>query len=114
MEWNTIFLKSVEKFIKEQGKPVRASILKHIELLNKHGIDLGMPYVKFIESKIYEIRIKDSSNNYRLFYFSYTNKTFVVVHAITKKTQKTPRSDIELSIKRMNNFIKGKEEDEKR
>lgn len=106
MEWNTIFLKNVEKFIMSQPQNVRVSLLRHVELLNRHGIDLGMPYVKFIENKIYELRIKESSNNYRLFYFAHIDKKFVVVHGIIKKTQKTPREDIELSIKRMNDFIR--------
>ena len=113
MEWNTIFLKNVEKFIKEQPQSVKASFLRHIELLNTHGLSLGMPYIRFIEDKIYELRIKANSNHYRLFYFAYTNKTFVIVHAIMKKTQKTPRSDINLSIKRMNDFVEGNKKNEK-
>lgn len=72
-----------------------------------------MPYVKFIESKIYELRIKEDSKNYRLFYFSFIDKKFVVVHGIIKKTQKTPREDIDLSIKRMNDFIKDYKKNEK-
>jgi phage-related protein len=109
-DWKIIITKPVRKFILEQTREAQAIILRDIDLLAVHGLELGMPYVKFIEYKIYELRIKDRANNYRIFYFAHIEKTFVLVHAIVKKTQKTPRQDIELSIKRMKE-IRGKGND---
>lgn len=47
----------------------------------------------------------DKRNNItRLFYFFERNKVIIVDHAIIKKTQKTPKSDIDLALARKRSF----------
>jgi len=41
----------------------------------------------------------------RIFYFSYTGKRFVLLHAFLKKTDKTPPAEIDIAEKRMQDFI---------
>ncbi len=47
---------------------------------------LGMPYMKKIEGfdKLWELRFKYSSNNYRVFFFHYSDGLFVLLHSILK------------------------------
>jgi phage-related protein len=88
-----------------------AKILREIDLLEKYGFSLGMPYIKKIEgtSDLWELRIKHSSNIFRVFYFHYIKGQFVLVHAIIKKTEKTPKRDLEISLSRINKYLKRKD-----
>jgi phage-related protein len=48
---------------------------------------------------LYEIRIEYQSNIYRVFSFFDNNKLVVVINGIQKKTQKTPKREIEKALK---------------
>lgn len=77
---------------------LRAKAFSDIELLQKHGQDLREPYVKPIKGKygkdLYELRIKFSNDIVRIFYFTYYNNKFVLLHGFIKKTMKTPINEI--------------------
>jgi phage-related protein len=67
-----------------------------------------MPYVRKIDkSGLRELRIKHSSDIFRIFYFAYIDNKLVLLHAIRKKTDKTPPGDKELALKRMNKRLNG-------
>ena len=95
----------VKDFILEQPDGAIAEILHVFKLLREFNIQLGMPYVRKIDrSGLREVRIKHSSDLYRIFYFAYTGRKFVLLHAILKRSDKTPKGDIELAINRMNDY----------
>jgi len=95
----------VKDFILEQPHGAIAEILHVFKLLREFNIQLGMPYVRKIDrSGLRELRIKHSSDLYRIFYFAYTGQKFVLLHAILKRSGRTPEGDIELAIKRMNDY----------
>jgi len=50
---------------------------------------------------------KDKSGIYRVLYFAHTNKTFVMLHGFQKKTQKTPKQEIDIAIKRLKEVQNG-------
>ena len=72
---------------------MRAKAFSEIELLEKHGSDLWEPYTKPIKGDkykdLFELRVKFSSDISRIFYFTFRNNTFVLLHGFTKKTDKT-------------------------
>jgi len=74
-------------------------------LLEQLGLAIREPYVKPLGDKLYEVRAKDQNGIYRVIYFAYTGKQFVMLHGFTKKTQKTPPKEIEVAKKRMEKFI---------
>lgn len=95
----------VKDFILEQPDGAIAEILHVFKLLREFNIQLGMPYVRKIDrSGLRELRIKHSSDLYRIFYFAYTGHKFVLLHAILKRSARTPEGDIKLAIKRMNDY----------
>ena len=51
-------------------------------------------FLKHLDDGIYEVRIKTGSNIYRIFCFFDEGKLVVLLHAIQKKTQKTPKKEI--------------------
>jgi len=99
----------VFEFIQEQPPKEQAKILREIDLLEEFGLALGMPHIRKMQGaeEIWELRIKHSTNNFRIFYFCFTKGTFVLLHAIRKATSKTPAKDLKLATRRMANYLKG-------
>ena len=62
--------------------------------------------IKYIWDKIYELRIKQSSNISRIFYFTINNEKIILLDWIIKKTQKIDNSIIERVKKFKNDFLK--------
>jgi len=83
-----------EKFILEQDFKMQAKLFSLLELLEERGNELREPYSKFLEDGIFEIRAKQGSNITRVLYFFVVGKKIILTHGFTKKTQKTPPSEI--------------------
>ena len=87
---------------------LRAKAFSDMELLQKHGNDLREPYVKPIKGKygkdLYELRIKFASDIARIFYFTYYNNKFVLLHGFIKKTMKTPSGEIQKAYEYMEDY----------
>ncbi|NCO68567.1 MAG: type II toxin-antitoxin system RelE/ParE family toxin [Nitrospirae bacterium CG_4_10_14_3_um_filter_44_29] len=100
----------VEKFIDSLSPEGRANYVFIADLLEEYGLNVKEPYVKPITGykKLFEIRIKDRSNSHRIFYFASTGKKFILLHGFTKKTKKAPRKEIEIAVKRMQDYISRK------
>ncbi|MBM3237983.1 type II toxin-antitoxin system RelE/ParE family toxin [Candidatus Poribacteria bacterium] len=94
----------VAEFMENLPEKAQEKVIDYLDLLAEHGIQLGMPYVKDISGvrKLKELRIRYSSNIYRIFFFAFTGQKFILLHAITKKTQKTPKSDLLYSLEFLN------------
>lgn len=66
-------------------------IAEYIKALSIYGTIIGQPYVKHIDGDIWELRpIKD-----RIFFVGWSNGSYVLLHTFVKKTQKTPKREIE-------------------
>jgi len=111
MDWQVIFYideegnEPVKDFILEQPDGAIAEILHVFKLLRQFNIALGMPYVRKIDkSAIRELRIKHGSDIYRIFFFAYTGRKFILLHAILKKEDKIPESDKKLAIQRIDDY----------
>lgn len=76
--------------------------------MRKLGSGLTEPYVKSLKGKnnkgLYELRIKFSSDIARIFYFTYYNNKFVLLHGFIKKTMKTPEREIDKARKYMEDY----------
>lgn len=98
-----------EKFFVRQRQKVKDKIIWTFALIE----DLPrIPelYLKHIENTegLYEIRIQLGSDIYRIFCFFDQGKLVVIANGFQKKSQKTPKQEIELALK-----IKGEYENEK-
>jgi phage-related protein len=70
-------------------------------LIAEHGLEkVGKPYVKYLEQGLWEIRLKGKDGISRALYVTAKPKRVVVVRVFIKKTQKTPRQEIKLALKR--------------
>jgi len=66
-------------------------------------------FFKHLEDGIYEIRIEVGGNIYRIFTFFDDNKLVILLHGFQKKTQKTPRKEIERAKKLRQDYYEDKE-----
>lgn len=103
----------VQDFLLSLPPKLRAKAFSDVELLEKHGNDLKEPYVKAIKGKkyrgLYELRIKFAGDIGRIFYFTYCNHKFVLLHGFIKKTMKTPAKELERARAYMEDYIRRSE-----
>jgi phage-related protein len=92
-------------WLQSQEPKVKAKLARIFDLLEDQGTAVGKPYVAPLEEKLYEIRIEQDTNIYRILYFAYTEKRFILLHGFQKKTQKTPKKELDLSKERMKAFL---------
>jgi len=87
-------------------EPDQAKAAAHISLLEQHGHTLREPHVKHMQDKLKELRFKISAGQYRVFFFFHVGSKIVLVHSMVKKTQTTPKNDLDLALKRMREWQK--------
>ena len=58
------------------------------------------PLVRHIEGPLWEIRLKGSSGIARALYAGRIGQRVIVVRVFVKKTEKTPRREIEMALQR--------------
>ena len=105
--------KPVIDFIEEQDEETQAHLLKEIEKLKILNIEAKPPFVKKMRDKLWELRTDYDTDAYRVFYFFFTGKEIILVHAIKKKSNKTPLKELDTAIERMNRVINQKKQYEK-
>jgi phage-related protein len=95
----------VEDFLVSLSEKDRARIARTINLLEEYGLQLGLPYVKHLRGKLWELRIRAGRRAYRVIYFAYVGQRFILLCGFLKKTQKTPRRELEIAERRMSSFL---------
>ncbi len=76
-------------------------ILLCIQLLQENGTRLSENITKYIGDSIWELR----PGNNRIMYFYFENNTFVLLHTFRKKSQRTPKREIERAKSERNDWI---------
>ncbi|MBR1623250.1 MAG: type II toxin-antitoxin system RelE/ParE family toxin [Pseudobutyrivibrio sp.] len=84
---------------------MRAKISGTISILQEKGNLTRGTYSKHLEDGIFELRAIQGSNISRVLYFFYHGGRIVLTNGFIKKTQKTPRKEIELAKKYRADFI---------
>ena len=79
----------------------------YIELLQQNGTRLNENITKHLEDGIWELR----PGNNRVFYFFFQDNTFVLLHQFRKKSQKTPKREIEKAKRERDDYLFRKEKE---
>jgi phage-related protein len=80
---------------------MQARFLRLGERISQAGPrSLGEPHVKHVEEKLWELRLTGRDGIARALYITVIGRRVVIVRAFLKKTQKTPRAEIELALRR--------------
>jgi phage-related protein len=101
------FHPAVRPILREFPEEIRLEIGKAIFELQK-GAKLSMPLSRpmpDIGSNVHEIRVKDRSGAYRVFYVTVEKDKVYVFHAFKKSTQTTAKREIVLGKKRLREIL---------
>ena len=93
MNWKIDFYEGVDE-------QIHARMLKLLELMERHGANLGPPHTEAMGGGLFEIRAKAQEGIGRGLFCYLQGKHIFVLHAFVKKSQKTPKNDIELARQR--------------
>lgn len=98
-----------EDFLLRQPKKVQDKIFKIIEAIETLE-RVPSNYLKHLTGTngLYEARIQLGSNIWRVFCFFDGEKLVVLINGFQKKTQKTPKKEIEKALKIMAEYYKQK------
>lgn len=99
MRWSFVFLDAgVEAELDALPTDVRASFERIVRLVDAVGLEpLHEPYIKHLEDRIWEMRLRGRDGIGRALYVTASGRRVVILRVFAKKTQKTPRREIELA-----------------
>lgn len=110
-DWSVVFYRDeagqspVREFLRSLPEEAQTSIGWAIEQLRVRNVQAREPLVRHLEGKLWELRRESRTNLYRLIYFFFRGRRIVFVHGFQKKTQKTPRQEIDLARARLTAFL---------
>lgn len=82
-------------------KEIRADFVRISSLLEEFGpLNVREPYVKNLQGKLWEMRLKGKDGIARAAYVIATERKIIVVHVFPKKTQQTPPRALATATKR--------------
>jgi phage-related protein len=85
---------------------IRASYVRLTEMLEEFGLDLRMPHSRAMGGGLFELRPKGREGIARVFYCTQVGKRIIVLHSFIKKTNETPKRELEIARKRQREVIK--------
>lgn len=98
-----------EAFINSLDDKMAAKIFRLLIMISNNGPELREPYSKHLDDGIFELRAKFSSNITRVLYFFFAGNKVIITNGFIKKTQKTPKVEIDKA-KTMRKIYKEREE----
>jgi phage-related protein len=99
-------------FYSELDEEVQAKIDYVFELVKSLDI-IPKRFFQHLDDGLFEIRVEFESNIYRIFCFFDAGHLVVLLNAFQKKTQKTPKQELELAKKLKKQYFIDKQIDEK-
>ncbi len=75
-------------------------IRDYIKTLSEYGTRAGEPYIKHLSGEIWELRPLRN----RILFFAYDGEKYILLSPFIKKTQKTPKKEIEKAKSLMNDY----------
>jgi phage-related protein len=107
MSWSVEVLnETVATEIRSLPADMHAKFLRLAQRIEQIGLEgLREPHVKHLDDKLWEMRLTGRDGIARALYITAAGRRVVVLRAFVKKTQKTPRSEIELALRRAEEII---------
>jgi phage-related protein len=102
LAWSvTFFNDHVEAEVVALASGFVARFIRYAERMELFGPDLGMPHTRAMGGGLFELRIKAAEGIAWAFYCRIVDRRIVVLHQFVKKTDKTPRKELEIARRRM-------------
>ncbi len=101
MQWSFSFVSAEAKAeLDALRADVRASFERIVQLVQSVGLERVHEPLKHIEDRLWEMRLRGRGGIARSLYVTASGRRVVILRTFVKKTQKTPRREIELALKR--------------
>ena len=101
MSWKiTFFNHKVEAEVLAFPAGILANFLHILEMIEEFGPALGKPHTAPMGSGLFEIRAKGKEGIGRAFFCAVKGREIVILHSFIKKTQRTPKKELEKARRR--------------
>jgi len=98
--------KTVDRELSALPEDMRAKFAQISDMIEGFGLDaVHPPYVKHLVGKLWEIRVIGKDGIARAIYVTAFKKRVIVVRIFVKKTQKTPKQEIDLALERAKGIV---------
>jgi phage-related protein len=110
-DWSTEFYATpngrvpVVEFLLGLDEKTRARFRWSMEQLRVRNTQAREPLVKHLEGDLWELREESGTNIYRVVYCFFTGRRIVFLHGFQKKSQKTPRRELEQARRYHEDFL---------
>ena len=102
MSWRVTFYGSeFQSEVLQLSAGFVARFLRYAERMEIYGPNLGMPHTRAMGDGLFELRLKAAEGIARVFYCTTIGQRIVMLHQFVKKSEKTPRKDLEIARRRM-------------
>jgi phage-related protein len=101
MKWQIEFFnEKVEVDTFEFPAKILAKTLHIFEMIEEFGPNLGLPYTDSFGDGLFEVRAKGQEGIGRCLFCYAVGKKIIILHSFIKKTQKTPKKEIDIALSR--------------
>jgi phage-related protein len=97
--------KPVEEFLFGLDAGARAKVVRTLELLRTQPIVPAKFWKKLTEFDLWEVRVEYTGNIYRVLATFAKHNRVILLHGFQKKSQKTPRQDMEIALQRQKRYF---------
>jgi len=109
-EYEVVLLEPALDFLRGLEAKLKAKSLRTIELLRHFGPALLMPHCRKLAGyDLWELRVRQSTNICRLFYFHRGHNIFIVTSGYVKKSDKTNPIEIQRALRIRKEYLSGGE-----
>lgn len=95
----------IEAYLDKLDLATKDEILIFLKGFKQNSIFRQPPYSKKITKDIFEIRIK-VHDHYRILYAFVYKDSIILLNIFKKKTNKTPKKELDLALKRFKQYVK--------
>jgi phage-related protein len=101
------FDEGVQQAVLSWPAGINASFTRITLRMVEHGANLGLPYTKAMGGGLFEIRAKGQEGIGRAFFCTLVGQRIVILHGFIKKTDKTPKHELDIAKQRMKEIKHG-------
>jgi phage-related protein len=107
VEWRVEVLNEiVQEELDALPGDIRARLIRLSNHIRQVGLEtLREPQVKHLEGKLWEMRLTGKDGIARALYVTALGRRVIIVRAFVKKTQKTPKAEIDLALRRAKEVV---------
>ena len=107
MAWNIEYYnQTVEQAVLRLPSGLLARYVRLTDLMLEFGPNLGMPHTRAMGEGLFELRVKGQAGIARVFYCTVVQRRIVMLHVFIKKSQKTPKRELEIAKRRLQEVLR--------